>query len=40
MMRWDATLASTMARGKELGILPNVGETEGQYRERLRLAGA
>ena len=38
--RWDASVASTMARGKELGILPNVGETEGQYRERLRLAGA
>jgi uncharacterized protein YdaU (DUF1376 family) len=38
--RWDATLASTMARGKELGILPRVGETEGQYRERLKQGGA
>lgn len=38
--RWDATLASTMARGKELGILPKVGETEGQYRERLKQGGA
>ena len=38
--RWDSTLASTMARGKELGLPPKVGETEGQYRERLKLAGA
>jgi uncharacterized protein YdaU (DUF1376 family) len=38
--RWDSTLASTMARGKELGILPKVGETEGQYRERLKQGGA
>jgi uncharacterized protein YdaU (DUF1376 family) len=38
--RWDSTLASTMARGKELGILPRVGETEGQYRERLKQGGA
>jgi uncharacterized protein YdaU (DUF1376 family) len=38
--RWDASVASTMARGKELGLPPKVGETEGQYRERLRLAGA
>jgi uncharacterized protein YdaU (DUF1376 family) len=38
--RWDSTLASTIARGKELGILPKVGETEGQYRERLKQGGA
>jgi hypothetical protein len=38
--RWDSTLASTMAKGKELGILPKVGETEGQYRERLKQGGA
>ena len=39
-MRWDATVAGTMAKGRELGIEPRVGETEGQYRERLMKAGA
>jgi hypothetical protein len=34
--RWDATLEGIMAKGKELGILPKPGETEGQYRERVR----
>ena len=34
--RWDATLEGVMAKGKELGILPKPGETEGQYRERVR----
>jgi hypothetical protein len=38
--RWDATVASTMARGIEMGLPPKVGETEGQYRERLKQAGA
>ena len=38
--RWDATVASTMSKGIEMGLPPKVGETEGQYRERLRLAGA
>jgi len=36
MQKWDATLAGVMAKGKELGIEPKRGETEGQYRERLR----
>jgi len=36
MQRWDATLEGVMARGRELGIEPNPGETEGQYRERVR----
>jgi hypothetical protein len=34
--RWDATLAGIIAKGKELGIEPKVGETEGAYRERVR----
>jgi uncharacterized protein YdaU (DUF1376 family) len=34
--KWDATLAGIVAKGKELGIEPKSGETEGQYRERLR----
>ncbi|CAB5212324.1 Protein of unknown function DUF1376 [uncultured Caudovirales phage] len=34
--RWDATLEGVIAKGKELGILPKPGETEGQYRERVK----
>ena len=34
--RWDATLDGVMAKGRELGILPKPGETEGQYRERVK----
>ena len=34
--RWDATLEGVMNRGRELGILPKPGETEGQYRERVK----
>lgn len=34
--KWDATFAGVMNKGKELGILPRPGETEGQYRERVR----
>ena len=34
--RWDATLEGVLAKGKELGILPKPGETEGQYRERVK----
>ena len=34
--RWDSTLEGVMAKGRELGILPKPGETEGQYRERVR----
>jgi uncharacterized protein YdaU (DUF1376 family) len=36
--RWDATLEGIISKGKELGILPRPGETEGQYRERVRQA--
>lgn len=36
MQRWDATMAGIMAKGKELGIEPKPGETEGSYRERLK----
>ena len=36
--RWDATLEGVMAKGRELGILPKPGETEGQYRERVKAA--
>ncbi len=36
LQKWDATFAGVMAKGKELGILPKSGETEGQYRERIR----
>ena len=34
--KWDASLAGVMAKGQELGILPRPGETEGQYRERVK----
>ncbi len=34
--RWDSSLEGIMNKGKELGILPKPGETEGQYRERVR----
>ena len=34
--RWDSTLQGVMDKGKELGILPKPGETEGQYRERVK----
>ena len=34
--KWDATLAGIVAKGKELGIEARPGETEGQYRERVR----
>jgi uncharacterized protein YdaU (DUF1376 family) len=36
--RWDATLEGVISKGKELGILPKPGETEGQYRERVKQA--
>ena len=36
--RWDATLEGIISKGKELGILPRPGETEGQYRERVKQA--
>ena len=36
--RWDATLQGVMAKGKELGLEPKPGETEGQYRDRIRSA--
>ena len=39
-IKWHQTLAGVMAKGKELGIEPRAGETEGQYRERLIGAGA
>ena len=38
IQRWDATLEGIISKGKELGILPKPGETEGQYRERVRQA--
>lgn len=37
---WHQTLGGVMAKGKELGIEPRAGETEGQYRQRLIQAGA
>jgi hypothetical protein len=37
---WHQTLAGVMAKGKELGIEPRAGETEGQYRQRLMQGGA
>jgi hypothetical protein len=40
MIKWHQTMAGVLAKGKELGIQPNIGETEGQYRERLIKAGA
>ena len=36
MQKWDSTLEGVMSKGRELGILPKPGETEGQYRERVR----
>ena len=39
-IQWHQTLGGVMAKGKELGIEPKAGETEGQYRERLIGAGA
>lgn len=39
-IKWHQTLAGVMAKGKELGIEPRAGETEGQYRQRLISAGA
>lgn len=39
-LAWHQTLGGVMAKGKELGIQPNPGETEGQYRERLMRSGA
>lgn len=35
--RWDSTLEGVIAKGKELNILPKPGETEGAYRERVRM---
>ena len=40
IVAWHQTLGGVMAKGKELGIEPKAGETEGQYRERLMRAGA
>jgi len=37
---WHQTLGGVMAKGKELGIEPRLGETEGQYRQRLIQGGA
>jgi uncharacterized protein YdaU (DUF1376 family) len=37
---WHQTLGGVMAKGKELGIEPRPGETEGQYRQRLIQGGA
>jgi uncharacterized protein YdaU (DUF1376 family) len=39
-IQWHQTLGGVMAKGKELGIEPKAGETEGQYRQRLIGAGA
>ena len=39
-IQWHQTLGGVMAKGKELGIEPKTGETEGQYRQRLIMAGA
>ena len=39
-IQWHQTLGGVMAKGKELGIEPKAGETEGQYRQRLIMAGA
>jgi uncharacterized protein YdaU (DUF1376 family) len=38
--RWDSSIQSIVNKGKELGILPKPGETEGQYRERVRMGKA
>lgn len=35
--RWDSTLEGVIAKGRELNILPKPGETEGAYRERVRM---
>jgi len=40
MQKWDSTFQGVMDKGKELGILPRPGETEGQYRERVRMGRA
>jgi len=32
---WHQSMAGVMAKGKELGLEPKVGETEGQYRQRI-----
>lgn len=37
---WHQTMGGVMAKGKEMGIQPKPGETEGQYRERLIQSGA
>ena len=34
--KWDANIQGVLDKGKELGILPRPGETEGQYRERVK----
>lgn len=39
-IQWHQTLGGVMEKGKELGIEPKAGETEGQYRQRLISAGA
>ena len=39
-VQWHQTLGGVMSKGKELGIEPRAGETEGQYRQRLIQSGA
>lgn len=39
-VQWHQTLGGVMAKGKEMGVFPKPGETEGQYRERLIQGGA
>jgi uncharacterized protein YdaU (DUF1376 family) len=39
-VKWHQTMDGVMAKGKEMGIQPKPGETEGQYRERLIQSGA
>ena len=39
-VKWHQSVAGVMAKGKEMGIEPKTGETEGQYRERLIQSGA
>jgi len=34
--KWDANIQGVVNKGRELGILPRPGETEGQYRERVK----
>jgi uncharacterized protein YdaU (DUF1376 family) len=34
--KWDANIQGVLDKGRELGILPRPGETEGQYRERVK----